>query len=543
MGKDYFLIMKKLVFLFLCFLALSVFGQNETRCKRVLEWVDNNPEADISATKDSLEQVYVLASSTDVKLKVRTLLYLSRFALNRLNNLEKCHSYLEEIKGMAERMRNDPWILSQYHNGRGLMFFHEQTNLRKAKSEFKKAQILCERHDLPRDPLMLNNYALVFLSSDQAKSALRLFKESAILASSAGSALGNRFFISNALNVGVCYIYLNDLENASKQFDKVVKITKKTTSLDDDFEAFVYLGVFQEEQGMYDDAVESLSKAEALVPYAKSYQMRSLLYESLQLLYEKKGELEKAYAYSNKKQLYQDSLREKRLSEQAFSLDYKFEAQKLRSEQIIKDLKNTNERKDFRWRILLLVVLLFSVVLIGVFVIFRLNQQKELNRVKAEKEALEKERIRQQAEIDLLRKEEELISANVELNVRKNELSDLKNRLQSHLDKSHDPEFDDLKTFLKQASHSEKKVEQMKYLDHVLSYSNSMFYSNMRKQHPGLTEDELRLATLIRLNLGSEELLQVFNISMNSLMTKRYRMRKKLQLSKDSSLEEYIMSV
>lgn len=535
--------MKKLVFLSLCFLALSVFGQSVTHCKRVLEWVDSNPESDISATKDSLDKAYFFSKSGDVKIKVRTLMYLSRFALKRLNNLEKCHAYLEEIKKIAVELNNDPWVLSQYHNGRGVMFFHEQTNLRKAKAEFKMAQTICDRFKLARDPQLVNNYALVFLSSDQASSALKLFKESARLAKSKKSTLGSRFLISNTLNIGVCYIYLNDLKNALKQFEKVLEITEKTAGLDDDFEAFVYLGVFQEEQGMFGEAVKSLTKAEELLPYAKSFQMRSLLFESLQLLFEKKGQLEKAYAYSKKKQLYQDSLREKRLSEQAFSLDYKFEAQKLRSEQIIKDLKNTNERKDFRWRILLLVVLLFLVVLIGIFVIFRLNQQKELNRVKAEKEALEKERIRQQAEIDLLRKEEELISANVELNVRKNELSDLKSRLQSHLDKSHDPEFDDLKTFLKQANQSEKKLDQMKYLDHVLSYSNSAFYSNMRKMHPGLTEDELRLATLIRLNLSSEELLQVFNISMSSLMTKRYRMRKKLQLSKDSSLEEYIMSV
>jgi DNA-binding CsgD family transcriptional regulator/cell division protein FtsB len=513
------------------------------RCRSVLEWVDNNSEADISATKDSLDKAYFLARSGDVKLKVRTLMYLSRFALNRLNNIEKCHAYLEDIKSMAEARNNDPWILSQYHNGRGVMFFHEQTNLKKAKSEFKIAQTLCERYSLPRDPQMLNNYALVYLSSDQASNALKLFKESARLAKSKKSALGKRFYISNTLNMGVCYIYLNDVESALNQFEKVVEIAEQTDGLDDDFEAFVYLGVFQEEQGMYEAAVASLSKAESILDFSKSYQMRSLLFESLQLLYEKKGVLAKAYDYSKKKQLYQDSLRDKRLSEQAFSLDYKFEAQKLRSEQIIKDLKNKADRQDFRWRILLLVLLLFAVVMAGVFVIYRLNQQKELNRVKAENEALEKEKISQQAEIDLLRKEEELISANVELNVRKNELTDLKNRLQNHLDKSHDPEFDDLKTFLKQANHSEKKMEQMKYLDHVLSYSNSTFYSNIRKQHPGLTEDELRLATLIRLNLSSEELLQVFNISMSSLMTKRYRMRKKLNLPKESSLEEYIMSV
>jgi len=156
---------------------------------------------------------------------------------------------------------------------------------------------------------------------------------------------------------------------------------------------------------------------------------------------------------------------------------------------------------------------------------------------------LEKERIRQQSEIDLFRKEEELIHANVELNVQKNELSGLKNRLQTHLDRSHDPEFEDLKHFLKQAQKTEKKLEQLKYLDHVLSYSNSVFYSRLKQVHPTMTEDEMRLATLIRLNLSSVELVQVFNISMNSLMTKRYRMRKKLEIPKDSSLEEYIITL
>jgi DNA-binding CsgD family transcriptional regulator len=179
----------------------------------------------------------------------------------------------------------------------------------------------------------------------------------------------------------------------------------------------------------------------------------------------------------------------------------------------------------------------------GAFVFYRLNKVKELNRIKAENEFLEKEHIRQQAEIDLLRKEEELIHANVELNVQKNELTGLKNRLQAHLDKSYDPEFDDLKHFLKQAQKTEKKTEQLKYLDHVLSYSNSAFYVRLKELHPNLTEDEMRLATLIRLNLSSEELIQVFNISMSSLMTKRYRLRKKLELHKEAGLEEYIMSL
>ena len=511
---------------------------------RILHWVEDHSEDHVSECLDSLLKAERLSHRVEsFKSRVKVLLSLSRFTLVRLNNLERCHLYLEEVRKMAQSRQNDPRTLSQYHNGRGVMFFYEQSDRTKALQEFRKAQYLCQRFSLPKDPMLLNNYGLVFLSSDQAGKALQLFREAATIAKKNKEAISPRFVISNTLNIGVCYIYLNDIERAENQFRKVLEIAKSTLGLNDDFEALVYLGVFQEEQGMTEEALYSLKQAEKLLIYSSSFQTKSLLSESLELIYSKKGMTDLAYECAKRKSLFLDSLREVKLSEQAFALDYKFEAQKLKDEKIISNLKNTSERQNFKWRITLLITTLLFVLLMGFFIIYRLNKMKELNRIKAENESLEKERIRQQSEIAILRKEEELISANVELNVRKNELTELKGRLQSHLDKSHDPEFDDLKTFLKQAQQSEKRAEQLKYLDHVLNYSNSTFYSKLRTKHPNLSEDELRLATLIRLNLGSEELLQVFNISMSSLMTKRYRMRKKMSLTKNTGLEEYIMTL
>jgi hypothetical protein len=538
--------MKNLIVIFLfCSIlseAFAIKGGNGKAIDRILHWVDDHSEDNVSECLDSLLKADRLSQKgLEIKFRVKVLLSLSRFSLVRLNNLERCHLYLEEVRKIAKARKNNPWILSQYHNGRGVMFFHEQSDRKRALQEFRKAQYLCKRFSLPKDPLLLNNYALVFLSSDQADKALRLFNEAAALSKNSKQDVSPRFVISNALNLGVCYIYLNDIVRAEQQFRKVLEIAKNTPSLNDDFEALVYLGVFQEEQGLTDEALSSLKAAEQLLVYSSSFQIKSLLSESLELIYSKRRMIELAYYYAKRKSLFLDSLREVKLSEQAFALDYKFEAQKLKDEKIISNLKNASERQNFKWRIILLITILLFVLLVGFFIIYRLNKMKELSRMKAEKEELDKERIRQQAEIDILRKEEELISANIELNVRKNELSDLKSRLQLHLDKSHDPEFDDLKTFLKQAQQSEKRAGQLKYLDHVLNYSNSAFYSNLRSKHPNLTDDELRLATLIRLNLGSEELLQVFNISMSSLMTKRYRMRKKMSLTKNVGLEEYIM--
>jgi Tfp pilus assembly protein PilF/DNA-binding CsgD family transcriptional regulator len=525
-----------------CFTYQAKGSDLRSRTVHLLNWVEDHSEDRISdcwtLLKRAEKNVY---TSKDDKLKVKVLLSLSKFSLTRLNNLEKCHHYLEEIKKIASSRNKNPWYLAQYYNGRGVMFYHEQTNSKKALEEFRKAQSIIDRAGMPQDPMILNNYGLAFLSADQAEKALYLFKSAAIIAGRKTLEVSDRFTISNGLNIGVCYIYLGKVDDAAVQFEKVVDFTKRTIGKQDDFDALIYLGVFQEEQGDLENAQSNLEKARLMLNYSHSFNMKALLFSSLELICEKKGAISKAYENAKLARQYEDSLQGQKLSEQSFALDYKMETQKLRSEQLISKLKNDVERQNTKWRIIFLVGLMVSLVLIGFFIISRLNKAKELNHIRAENEMLEKERIRQQSEIDLLRKEEELISANVELNVRKNELSDLKNRLQSHLDKSHDPEFDDLRTFLKQVQHSEKKLDQMKYLDHVLNYSKSTFYANIRAAHSKLTDDELRLATLIRFNLSSEELADVFNISLSSLMTKRYRLRKKLGLHKEESLEQYIL--
>jgi DNA-binding CsgD family transcriptional regulator len=381
------------------------------------------------------------------------------------------------------------------------------------------------------------------LSEQNAAEALKLFKRSATSGSdNFRNGIPTSFLMTNSLNIGICYIYLGKIDSAEYYFIHSRDLARSTKSFKDDFSALVYLGVFYEEQGMTDKALTALEEAKQLMIYSTSWATKVLMCEGFTSIYRSKGDWKQALDYSELSRAFNDSLRSVKLSEQAFALDYKLEVDQLKADKKIQALESSVKEKEFTTRITLLSLGLVLLLAVGSFIFYRLNKQKELNRIKAENEELEKERIRQQSEIDLLRKEEELISANVELNVQKNELAGFKSRLQTHLDKSHDPEFDDLKHYLKQVQKTEKKADQMKYIDHVLNYSNSAFYQRLREKHPGLTEDEMRLATLIRFNLSSDELIEIFNISINSLMTKRYRLRKKLSLPKEESLENYIMS-
>jgi DNA-binding CsgD family transcriptional regulator len=55
-----------------------------------------------------------------------------------------------------------------------------------------------------------------------------------------------------------------------------------------------------------------------------------------------------------------------------------------------------------------------------------------------------------------------------------------------------------------------------------------------------MTENEKRLAALLRLNLSSKEIASILNISPKSVEMNRYRLRKKLGVPSDVGLSEFI---
>lgn len=68
------------------------------------------------------------------------------------------------------------------------------------------------------------------------------------------------------------------------------------------------------------------------------------------------------------------------------------------------------------------------------------------------------------------------------------------------------------------------------------------FLKKVKLAHPTLTPNDLRLCAYLRLNLSSKEIAPLLNISVRSVEIKRYRLRKKMELSHIQGLVEYILS-
>lgn len=66
------------------------------------------------------------------------------------------------------------------------------------------------------------------------------------------------------------------------------------------------------------------------------------------------------------------------------------------------------------------------------------------------------------------------------------------------------------------------------------------FFERLLQHFPKLTPNELKLCAYLRMNLSTKEIAQMLNISPESVTTKRYRLRKKLNLGKDDNLVGFV---
>lgn len=66
------------------------------------------------------------------------------------------------------------------------------------------------------------------------------------------------------------------------------------------------------------------------------------------------------------------------------------------------------------------------------------------------------------------------------------------------------------------------------------------FFKKITEKYPALTGNELRLCAYHKMNLGTKEIGSLMNLSMRSIQSIRYRLRKKLNISAETQFQEFI---
>ena len=541
----------KLLILFLACISTNfligqkTFEQTSKEIDSLLKKATNKTELDIKQSFKLLNRALDLAEETNnFDKEIAVIDELSRFSLAYNHDIEEANRYISRIKKIAEKTNNNPKYLAEYHNALGVMYFNNRTDRERACKELRTSIKILEKNKLKPNKNHLNNYGIALWTEKKYDEALKYLKLSlANYNSGKEKDERNEFPIMISMNIGICYSYLNQMDSSEYYLKQCLAYSLDKGTIADVYKSYTYLAVFYQENGRNELAETTFLKVKGKEnQFLGEYHTKAQLYEGLANALSELGRFKDAYLNREIQHLYEDTIQSFDINKQLLTIEYNVELDSLKQGKQLLELnsKISEAQLTKKYYLMLLLATLF---LSGFgLLLFRIRKTKQLNRISLEKELLEKERVKQEAEIELLKSQETIASKTIQLSIRDQELDKLKTSLQHHLDKSRDPQFDDLKKFLRLAKASEKRNDQLKFLDELVKNTNNVFYKKLKENHPNLTQSELKLSLLINLNLSSNDLIEIFNISLSSLNTKRYRLRKKLNLSNSDSLEDYLMN-
>lgn len=274
-----------------------------------------------------------------------------------------------------------------------------------------------------------------------------------------------------------------------------------------------------------------LDEAKKLEPFVV-HPISVTYYDIRYNLNRKKGNLAAAVAYADSFRIKQDSLQRSKNLTALDQATLKFEVERHANE--IKHLEDARKRQVIL-RNTLLVILAMSA-----FIMFQFYQRKIYKRNKELQLASLNEKIAL-AELENAKKDLDLYTRNLK---EKNELLDAIRLEMEVLRVSGTQQMDERTERLNQLLHSTILTESdWNDFRGMFEKVYPGFFTRLKQTMPDLTPADTRLLALTKLNLSSKEMASILGISSDSIKKSRQRLRRRLHLPEEGSLDELIEEV
>jgi len=141
-------------------------------------------------------------------------------------------------------------------------------------------------------------------------------------------------------------------------------------------------------------------------------------------------------------------------------------------------------------------------------------------------------------------KDQELANSTMQIIQKNKFINELKSKLTSISDVSEEKSTKaQIKKVLELFSKEGKNSKSWKLFEAHFANVHGEFLTRLAESFPHLSPAERRLCACLRMNISSKEIGELLNISMRSVESSRYRLRKSLNLKRDENLTEFIFSI
>jgi tetratricopeptide (TPR) repeat protein len=217
----------------------------------------------------------------------------------------------------------------------------------------------------------------------------------------------------------------------------------------------------------------------------------------------------------------------------------------IRFETVKKDAKISALNADAEFDQLQKIAISIGAILllmVATVVIFGILQKRKRELYIAEQERIIETGKLKNSELKLEHKQKELTAKILQL-ARKNEFL---NSLETEVESLKENVDDSVKKASNKISRLIKRdvKDDQQWEDFAAEFSslNQGFLDKLIAKYGAFTKSEVRLVSLLKMNLSSKDIADTLNISDEGIKKARYRLRKKLQLESDDGLQSYILS-
>jgi len=356
--------------------------------------------------------------------------------------------------------------------------------------------------------------------------------------------------------LGIAYSKLAKIEYLTGDADKAIDIYKKAYNYLKESKtqslirvAGEYIDVLNADED-YNTALKLISEVSAmkLIQYA-NMQDRMVYKNAVANTYKGANNYKEAIKAYEHTISIKDSIALREKERAVEEIQAKFQTELQREKNIALKANNDALQKMIESEHKLVLLYVITSIILAAFFIAMIRAYKLKN--KLQKEALkavevENEMIKQQSvyEQDLLKQHKDTIDEKQrELTSTALRMANYQDNINQIIEKCESNEFTKVGEVKKELEHLIKQKDYWKQFETRFNSLHPEFNAGLVKKYSKLTKNDLEFCALLKLNLSNKEIASLLQISHESAITKKYRIKKKMGISDDAEFEKLIMEM
>ncbi|MFL9843229.1 tetratricopeptide repeat protein [Flavobacterium rhizosphaerae] len=400
---------------------------------------------------------------------------------------------------------------------------------------------------------MEKNYYLTLVNMGEALIHLKQYKEAQKILSEAAEGLKQ---YGDEEIIGVCYSKIGNINYIKGNSNKALKYyeiafnnTEKTKSIHTLRIGAEYIGILNS-QKQYDKSLNIINHIEKLNIYNKTNIEDQMVYSNAAAqTYKATNNPVRALDAFEKTIALKDSIDENEKQSAIRESQAKFQTALQRQKNMSLEASNillTKQIGTEKHMLILYIVVSLAVLCVVLLLLrgYRLRyklQQQELKSIETDKYIVEQKHL---YEYELNAKQKETIEEKQrELTSSALVMSNFQDSIKQIIQNCDDGAYKTITDIKKELAQLNKQNDYWKQFEKRFNSLHPDFATELNTRFTKLTKNDIEFCSLLKLNLSNKEIAALLQISHESVITKKYRIKKKMEIQNDEDFDQLLLSL